>query len=315
MYPDRNPDFKYAGIFVKEQFEEMNKNKSVFCDLFVINGFKSKFHYLFGSLRVLFKIIFGNYDVVHAHYGLSALFTLLVPFKKWRNVVLTLHGGDILDKQGKNIQVFLTKRILKKVGVVITLNEEMNSVVNSYRSDYQIVPCGVDTDFFVPEEKDLRKHKTQIVFPGNPDRSVKNFSLFKNVIESYIKKYEPVEIVILDGLTRSGVKDAFNCSSALLMTSISEGSPQAVKEALSCDLPVVSSNVGDVKSILGSTPSTAIFEVCDDPEVIADKVYQSLNEYSGSLGKRRERVLNLGLSNKEVVGKLIKMYEGMTNHD
>lgn len=311
MYPDINPDFKYAGIFVKEQLDEMNKLVSVDCDLFVINGFKSKMHYLFGSLIALYKVIFGRYDVIHAHYGLSALFTLLVPFKKWKNVVLTLHGGDILDKQGKNIQVMLTKRVLKKVGVVITLNDEMNKVVSKFRDDYVVQPCGVDTEFFFMKDSppEIIASGRKILFPGNPEREVKNYPLFKSIIEAYNARYEQLEITILDGLTRDGVREAMQGSLGLLMTSISEGSPQAVKEAMSCDLAIVSSNVGDVEYVTGGVAGTAIFGTEHTPEEIAEKLHQALDQVSSTRGERRNRILSMGLSNTTVTKNLFKLYE------
>ena len=307
MYPGRNPDFEYAGIFVKEQCDSLNKIKEIDCELDGIDGFKAKYHYLVGSFAVLFKVLFGNYDVVRAHYGLSALFTLLIPFKKWKNVVLTLHGGDILSDQGKSIQVFLTKRIVKKVGHVITLNEAMNLVVSKLRKDYIVLPCGVDDKLFMPNKIDLRKNV--VLFPGRKSRVVKNYSLFEKIIKAYNDKYEKLTPIILDGFDRHEVKDLMCSSSVILMTSISEGSPQAIKEAMCCDMAILSSNVGDVSDVIGSTPGTGVFDLNSSPEKIASRLNDIIKDARKTEGARRRRIIDLQLTNDSITSKLINIYK------
>lgn len=312
MYPGKNKKFEYAGVFVKEQVEVLRGMPGIDCELYIINGFKSNLIYFWSSIFVFFKVMFGRYDVVHVHYGLSALFTFWAPFKKWRNVILTLHGGDILAEQGKSIQVFLTKKILSRVGKVITLNENMNDIVSRYREDFLLLPCGVDMTLFCPDD---RPKRSIVVFPGRIDRDVKNFPLFKKVVSAYVECYENVEIEVLDGLTRNQVRDLMLSSQVLLMTSLSEGSPQAVKEAMSCDLPVVSSNVGDVSEILGGVEGTSIFELDDSPEFIAGLVNHAILESDGTPGARRERISELKLDNLQIVDQLVAIYKEVAENE
>lgn len=313
MYPERNPNFQYAGIFVKEQYEALSSCDGVECDLFIIDGFKSKFVYLSSSFSVLLRIIFGRYDVIHAHYGLSALFTLLLPFKKWSKVVLTLHGGDILVEQGKRSQVWLTKKILSRVGKVITLNDKMNDVVSTIRTDYTVLPCGIDTVLFRTEEDVIRKNV--VIFPGSKDRAVKNYQLFAKIIEVYSAKYGELTPLVMDGLDRPQVRGHMSGSVALLMTSISEGSPQAIKEAMGCDMAIVSTDVGDVRSVLGGVSGTAVFDIYDDPEQVAAFLHKAIIEASNTAGLRRARIVSLGLDNKDIVIRLMELYREVSNDD
>jgi glycosyltransferase involved in cell wall biosynthesis len=306
MYPDHNPETPYAGIFVKEQLESLMRH-GVECDLFLIEGFKSKIKYASTALNLFAKSQFGGYDIIHIHYGLSGLFTLLAPFRSlWKRTVLTLHGGDILDDQGKRVQVLITKQVIKRIGKVITLNAKMNTVVAKRHKNYETLPCGVDTDFF--STQDNRCKRDVILFPGRKDRMVKNYALFQAVMNAYAEKYGEMQIIALDGFTREQVRDLMSNSRALLMTSISEGSPQSIKEALSCDLPVVSSDVGDVCSVVGSAPGTRIFQLSDPPDYIADLLHEAIQESTESSGARREHLLRLGLDNEQITKRLIQIY-------
>jgi glycosyltransferase involved in cell wall biosynthesis len=307
MYPGRNPEMTYAGIFVKEQKEALEK-RGVSCDIFVIDGFKSKANYLISSIKLLIHIKKFNYDAIHAHYGLSGLFTLLMPSKrKWKNVFLTLHGGDIHLEQGKTLQVFLTRLILSRVGCVITLNEKMNTIVSKIRNDYKVLPCGIDSTFFQPASQ--AEKKNIVLFPGKKERQVKNFDYFLKVINSYKEKYGEIDYITLDGFDRDQVKLLMSTSKALLMTSISEGSPQSIKEALSTDLAVVSSDVGDVLNVIGDTPGTKIFQLSEDPSHVADLLRHAITEANQTPNARRSRILDLGLDNKFIADQLIELYK------
>ncbi|MGD8172068.1 glycosyltransferase [Vibrio sp. TRT 21S02] len=305
MYPDRDKNFTYAGIFVKEQLDELNKREGISCDIFAIDGFKSKLEYLKSVFEINKLLATKKYDIIHVHYGLSGLFMLANPFKCWKNVVLTLHGGDILIKQGKTMQVALTKKLLRKVGKVITLNEEMNNVVKKFRDDYKVLPCGVDESFFNSE---IKERKNQVLFPGRKDRPVKNYPFFKAVIEAYNKKFGHLEPVIVDGFTRDEVRDLMKSSSAILMTSISEGSPQAIKESMACNLAVVSSDVGDVAHVLGNTTGTYVYSNTESPEDVAERLNHAIEESQTSPNSRCERIRDLQLGNAQVVDNLVEIY-------
>lgn len=309
MYPHHNPEFAYAGIFVKEQKEALERH-GINCDTFIIDGFKGKIKYFSSAIKLLSHIRKNQYDVIHAHYGLSGLFTLFTPFKKkWPNVVLTLHGGDILLKQGKRIQVFLTKRIISNISQVITLNEQMNQEVCGLCSNYMTLPCGIETSFFKPNTNS--KKKNLVIFPGKKTRQVKNFHFFNEVISTYRKKYEHIDYVELDGFEREDVRDLMQTAKAILMTSISEGSPQSIKEALSSDIAVVSSNVGDVQHVLGQTLGTRIFELSNDATYVADLLHSAITEADQNPGVRRARIMELKLDNDSIADSLISIYQSI----
>jgi glycosyltransferase involved in cell wall biosynthesis len=306
MYPGRDPDYDYKGVFVKEQVDWLRKTPEIDVDVFIIDGHKGFFEYFSRSLVLLYKVLFGNYNVIHCHYGISAMFTLFIPFKRWGNVVLTLHGGDILVKQGKYFQVALTKRILKKVGRVITLNDEMNIIVSNITKKFDTLVCGVDSELF--DGRFIKKNHTQILFPGRTDREVKNYPFFSEIVNAYNNAGKLCDVVVLDGFSRKEMANIMQRSSLLLMTSHSEGSPQVIKEALLSDLPVLSSNVGDVINVIGNTQGTMVYGDLT-AEQIASNIDRLINEAALTPGQRRNRIFSLELDQKSVIKKLINVYK------
>jgi glycosyltransferase involved in cell wall biosynthesis len=258
MYPVPNPPF---GIFVKEQIDDIVKSIHCNYDVYYINASeRGNIKYIISILSIPLKILTGRFEIIHIHYGVSGLFLLF--YKPKVKIFLTLHGSDIMPKAGKFFQAYLTKKILKKVDKVFILNKEMEAIIEPLKVKYEILPCGVNTEFFKPENCISKKCNTKlIVFPGDPSRKEKNYYLFQKVIEYLnLKSSFKVQQQCINNLSREGVRDLLNKADCLLMTSISEGSPQVVKEALSCGLAVVSVPVGDVKLIIEGIPHCYIAE-------------------------------------------------------
>lgn len=311
MYPGTNPKWETQGIFVQEQKNSLEKDHNVDCEVFVIEGFKSKLQYLTSALKLHWHLLFNRYDVIHIHYALSGVFMLLNPFRrKWKNVVVTCHGADIQIQQGgENLVNRISRKVVKRSASVITLNDTMDDIVKPFNDNICRMPCGVETDFFNPNGD---KPEHIIVFPGNPENARKNYPLFEKVFNEYKKLVPEAKIAVMWGMNRDQIKQTLESASALLMTSYSEGSPQAVKEALSCDLPVVCSNVGDVSKVFADTPGTAIVELDENPAKIAARLKACISQAQESKAARRERLLSLGFAQKDVTGRLKHLYQSLS---
>ncbi|MCD8393285.1 MAG: glycosyltransferase [Bacteroidales bacterium] len=307
MYPSAEKPF--YGIFVKEQVEALKKRfPDLDFDIFVIPGNRSKLEYVKTIPAIRKKIASGGYDLVHVHYGLSGLFLLLgkvdIP------VVMSLHGGDIQIAQKLWAQVAITKRALRRAQAAFTLNQSMDQLVAHYCRRHVLCPCGVDVDTFHPEENAERPARPIVVFPSDPARWVKNYPLFAATLDILRQKYRLyVEERHVKGMTRPEVNDLFNQASLLLLTSHSEGSPQVVKEAMACNLPVVTVPVGDVRVTLQDVENSTVASQ-PDPEELAALCAEMLQRGKRSNG--RQRILDLELDAGSIARKIRAVYDELT---
>lgn len=306
IYPTK--EHPYHGIFVYEQMLAIKRlHPDVHYDVYYINGFKGKIQYLKSLLEVTKKINRGNYDLVHIHYGLAGMF-LFSPFVKHLPIITTFHGSDIQPKGGNGkLSVFVSKFVAKHSNIAIVLNDNMEAMVKPYCLNTHMIPCAVDFNVFKPMAKTKFYDKVQIVFPSNHERQVKNYQLFCETLNILRKKYNiEVEEHELKNMTRQQIAQLYSNIDLLLMTSKSEGSPQAVKEAMCCNLPCVSTPVGDVNILLKDVKDSYVSKE-HDAEELAQLVVDSLSHRKdGILG--RSKALQLQLDEISVANKVYELY-------
>jgi glycosyltransferase involved in cell wall biosynthesis len=101
-----------------------------------------------------------------------------------------------------------------------------------------------------------------------------------------------IELHALDGVPHPRVPVWLNAADAVVVTSVHEGSPNVVKEALACNVAVVSVDVGDVRERISGVQGCHLVEA--DAQDIADhlaRVFESGRRVAG-----REVIEELSLS-------------------
>ena len=139
------------------------------------------------------------------------------------------------------------------------------------------------------------------------DRTVKDYPRAARIVRGARARLErPVRLRSVSGEPHHRVATYMNAADALLLTSRREGSPNAVKEALACNLPVVATDVGDVaERVAGVSPGA----VQSSDAGLVDALVTTLR--AGERSDGREAVRSLGV---EAYGeRLRRIYEGVVD--
>jgi glycosyltransferase involved in cell wall biosynthesis len=172
-----------------------------------------------------------------------------------------------------------------------------------------IIPCGVNIDIFQPIDKlEARKilglipDERIVLFSSEFDVPVKNYPLAK----AACAKFDNIKLIELKNFTREQVNLLLNACDLLLLTSIREGSPQVVKEAMACNCPIVSTDVGDVRNNIQDLQGCYIASF--DPVDVAEKIKLAFNaDRTGG----RKRLIDLGLDSVSTALRIIELYKNI----
>jgi teichuronic acid biosynthesis glycosyltransferase TuaC len=296
----------YISPFILEQADSLNR-LGVSTDFFLIKG-KGWLGYLLNFPALTRKIKSYNPSIIHAHYGLSGLLANL-QFKV--PVITTYHGSDLNEARYRYLSILST--FLSNYNVFVS-NQLQNRTFK--RSNGSIIPCGVDLNLFHPIEKssakelmNIPKGEKIILFSSSFDNQIKNYPLAKRSCECLDKD---VELYELNNYTREQVNLLMNASELVLMTSLHEGSPQIIKEAMACNCPIVTTKVGDVNLVLSNTPGCFITSFETDDIYAKIKLAIKFRNESG-FTNGRERLIELGLDSETIAGKIVHVYKKMLN--
>lgn len=235
---------KAVSPFIIEQVESLKKI-DIHIEYFLIKG-KGWTGYLKSLSKLKKKIKNKKFNLIHAHYGLSGL---LATLQRKIPVIITFHGSDInINKNYK--WSFIASRLSSKN---IFVHKDQPKKLKVMLNEKDIIPCGINLKIFQPKDKvALRKklnwdqNKVYILFSSSFDKPVKNVNLAYKSTQN-IKNSELIE---LKNYTKIELSNLMNAADLLLVTSFSETGPLIVKEAIACNCPVVSTDVGDVKEII-----------------------------------------------------------------
>ena len=283
--------------FITEQVEAI-RQKGVECQYLGVTG--DGFGGYLRQLPMLKKTIDEFCpDIIHAHYGLCGL---LANLQRRVPVVTTYHGSDINDPKVLRLSSLAIK--LSHFNIFVS-----HSFINIARPEkqYALIPCGVNLeDYPLIDKAEARRrlallpNKKYVLFAGAFDNRIKNASL----AEESTKLLPETTLLELKGYNRQQVATLMQAVDALIMTSFSEGSPQVIKEAMACGCPIVSVDVGDVKSLISSIDGCYIADRTD--ESIAFYLKKAIEFNKKTEG--RHVIVERGLTNDIIANKLERIY-------
>lgn len=315
--------------FVREQGEALRALGNE-VEYFAVVG-KGACGYLRNVKPLRAKIASFKPDIIHAHYGLCGMVAVLASRKKVP-VVITCHNGETLTKYGNIISSFATS----KATHTIYVEQHIRDLSYYKAKDYSIIPCGVPMEEMTitpyaeaREQLGWEPNKKYILFGGSFSNERKNYAILRDAVarlkedqEYIIHNTSYIECVEMKGFTRSQCVLRMCACDLFALPSHSEGSPQALKEAMAVNTPCLATDIADVRVLFGTEPGHFILRNpnrtnirWDADEHSLDDMVELLKEALAFEGRTngRDRILALQLSNEQVAQRLMDIYNSILN--
>ena len=227
-----------------------------------------------------------NVDIVHGHFGFCGWLGRL-QFSK--PLIISFMGDDLLGEPTESggltlfsrFMVEMNKRLAPLATKVIVKSAEMSRVIAPAPS--KVVANGVDTTLFYPIDKRVARERLGwnlnqrvVLFPGNPENPRKGHALavFATKHAEQLLR-DDIRLQPMWGVKPNEVPLYMNACDAMWMTSMIEGSPNVVKEALACNLPIVAVPVGDTVELLTDVPGCEVR--ARDPKQLGEAMAKQLS--------------------------------------
>jgi len=253
---------------IRDQVDALQM-RGVEVELLYIDRYRGVLGYIQAASKlVVLPLMNKKYDLIHAYYGHSGF---LARLQAKFPVIVTFLGSDLLHPRDSKIG----KVAARFANGVIVQSEEMKRVIK--REDAKVIPFGVNLGLFAPcslekarRDLGIPMDERIVLFPWDPVRTVKRFDLIQEAVEIVSQHYENVRILTIFNQPHEIVAKYMAACDVMVLASMHEGSPMAVREAMACNLPIVSVDVGDVKQVIKDTEGCVI---CDrNPNSIAQGV-------------------------------------------
>jgi glycosyltransferase involved in cell wall biosynthesis len=242
MYPtaERPP----LGSFVRDQVEALRRRDDVEVEL---HAFGPGPRALARAARDLRRRFAGQrFDVVHAHFGLTAWPALLA---RLGPVVVTLHGNDLFVPRSRRA----TKLALPFAALPAAVSRAFSANLPGAgtRRRVAVLPVGIDAARFRPIPRaeararlGLDPDEPCLLFPHDPARPLKRFDRAREAAGD-------TRLLTMGNVAPEEVPYWINAANAVVVPSQDEGFGLAVIEALACGVPAFGTPVGIHPVVLG----------------------------------------------------------------
>jgi glycosyltransferase involved in cell wall biosynthesis len=235
MYP--TPERPALGPFVRDQVEALRRRGDVEVEVYAFGPGPSE---LLAAARGL-RARFGRrrFDIVHAHFGLTAWPALLA---RLGPVVVTLHGNDLLVRRS----YYATRAALPFTALTAAVSREFSRNLPGAGTSRRVavLPMGIDTTRFRPIPRAEARARLgldpagpYLLFPHNPVRPLKRY-------DRAVAAARDVPLLTLGDVPPEEVPYWINAANAVLVPSAEEGFGLSVIEALACGVPAFGTPVG-----------------------------------------------------------------------
>lgn len=268
MYPtEEDPAY---GAFVASQMDSVARLGHTVC-LEFIDGRRHPGRYVAAVSRIGRLVRRGGVDLVHAHYGLTGF---VAGFHR-APLVVSFCGDDLLGTPGPGKRLTWRSRLIRRLSgraarraeAIICKSSELRQALRDPRDRARahVIPNGVDLDRFRPGDRararvrlGIGQEEILVLFPHTPGEARKRADLAEAAVAHLRYLGIPGRLWTVTGVPQQQLAEYYHAANCLLLTSDWEGSPNVVKEALCCDIPVVAVPAGDAPEWVGLAPGSRV---------------------------------------------------------
>lgn len=251
----------------------------------------------------------GGYDVVHAHYSWTAYITGIAMRGMKVPMVVSLMGNDILDHWWYPVLARMVAKCKPWKAVIVKSQEMKNRVGMPYAN---VIPNGVNMEKFheLPQTECQKKlgwdsSKKHVLFPARVEDTRKNWPLANAAVQM---QNSDIELHPFKNTPNDETPIWYNAADAVVLPSFYEGSVNALKEAMACNRPVVTTDMGDCRERIEGCEGCYVANTYEVPE-FAELLGKAL-EFGGKT-KGRERLVADGIADYQIAERLITIYKNI----
>jgi glycosyltransferase involved in cell wall biosynthesis len=298
---------------VVKNYLESGLNQKVNLDYFPTyygsNHFVNILYYIVKYIKLYFQlnVLNMNYDIAHIHMSYRGSFIRkkyiieLLNHKKIP-VVLHMHGSQFKDfyNESSDTQKQQIKDVLNKVTVILALGEQWKEYYHTISSAKVI--C-LDNAVFPKEPVIGSQEKIYITTMGILSERKGTYDLIKAVskikgkidpkykfliagdgeiekVKKKIKELNVEDMFIIPGWisNQNKIDEIYRNSIIYILPSYNEGMPMSILEAMSYGLPVISTDVGSISSVVEEDNGFIIKP--GDTKAMGDRLVKLLNDQS-----------------------------------
>jgi glycosyltransferase involved in cell wall biosynthesis len=308
------PEHPMHGIFVCDTVAGLER-AGVHCDVLFIRGYRGLHCYLLGCVAMLLLARERQYALVNSHGGetaLAARFYLGAP------VIASYWGSDLLGPRGARrrttLKNVLVSRLLRAHSMLMTAtttkSREMERVLPPRtRRRNRVIPDGVDRERFAPVDREAARREVgwpedelTVISVGRAI-PLKRLWLAERAVSLAARQVPRLRWRVVSDVPPEEMPLRYSAADCLIHTSELEGSPNVVKEALACNLPVVATGAGDIPELLAGVEPAAVCE--PDPAALARAIVRCLD---GGHARSNGRERSAHLDRDQIALRLVDFY-------
>ena len=299
------------------------------------------------SLDLLFKLVKNrnNFDIIHAHSHLflSTNLCALMRFIGSSPLIISNHGLI-----SASAPVWFNKQYLKTIGkwtlnradkIICYTDGEKENLEKLGIDPRKIVVIhnGVDTTLFTCRTPEKNSEKKQILWVGRfvtgkgvgyliealslvqkkiPDSHLVLVGVGpeKPAIEDKIRKLHlQSSVTIIDYLDNNKLPQIYKKSDIFVLPSLMEGVPRTILEAMSCGVPVVTTNL---PHLVGIIEGAGLVVPPKEPALLSNAILTILEDASRGkdMGQRGRNKIEREYSWDDTVGKVLELFESVIDN-